>query len=228
MRPKLLSWNLATKVGISSNEMALRFLHDNLRDSMTAPWLQILLALVSVVCGWIVGGERERREKPAGLRTLVLVCLGSASFTMVSFIFTPPSGDAGRVAAQVVTGIGFLGPGAILHGAGFVSGLTTAAGIWVTAVIGMIAGTGHVGGALALAIFVRVLLTGIYRWDEHHIRSFPLSTVRVVIDPAHGKTRIRVEKVLEDFHVQHATFQPTGMADGRVEGTVTFNLPEHH
>src|SRR3954465_11640846 len=105
---------------------------------LPVPLANGLLALVAVACGGLVGAERERREKPAGLRTLVLVCLGSASFTMVSFVFTPPSGDAGRGAAQIVTGIGFLGAGAILHGPGFVSGLTTAAGIWVTAAIGMI------------------------------------------------------------------------------------------
>jgi len=204
------------------------FLIDGIRETTRAPWLHVLIACTAALCGWIVGAERERREKPAGLRTLVLVCLGSASFTMVSFVFTPPSGDAGRVAAQIVTGIGFLGAGAILHGPGFVSGLTTAAGIWVTAAIGMIAGAGHVGGALALAIFVRLLLTGIYRWDERHIRSFPLCTVRFVMDPAHGKTRIRVEKILEDFRVQQARFLPTGTGDGHVEATATFNLPQHH
>ena len=204
------------------------FLIDGIRETIRAPWLYVLIACTAALCGWIVGAERERREKPAGLRTLVLVCLGSASFTMVSYVFTPPSGDAGRVAAQIVTGIGFLGAGAILHGAGSVSGLTTAAGIWVTAAIGMIAGTGHVAGALALAIFVRILLTGIYRWDERHIRSFPLCTVRFVMDPAHGKTRIRVEKILEDFHVQPAIFQPSGRADGYIEGLAKFNLPQHH
>lgn len=80
----------------------------DLAKLIPAPWLQITLAGVAVICGAVVGVERERREKPAGLRTLVLVCLGSAVFTVVSFVFTSTSGDSGRVAAQIVTGIGFL------------------------------------------------------------------------------------------------------------------------
>src|SRR4051812_15981503 len=99
------------------------YLTGDLRASIGAPWLEIVLAVVAVVCGGIVGAERERREKPAGLRTLILVCLGSAAFTMASFAFTSTTGDSGRVAAQIVTGIGFLGAGAILHGGGFVRGM---------------------------------------------------------------------------------------------------------
>src|SRR6185436_20660760 len=97
----------------------------NWRGLISSPWLEMALALTAVVCGAAVGMERERREKPAGLRTLVLVCLGSASFTMASFAFVTTTGDSGRVAAQIVTGVGFLGAGAILHGSGMVRGMTT-------------------------------------------------------------------------------------------------------
>src|SRR5271165_4367682 len=86
----------------------------NLRAGLHAPLAQIIIALVALLCGAIIGSEREKREKPAGLRTLILVCLGSAAFTMAGFAFTSKTGDSGRVAAQIVTGIGFLGAGIIL------------------------------------------------------------------------------------------------------------------
>ena len=107
-----------------------------------APVIATVLALIAVVCGTILGAERQRKEKPAGLRTLTLVCLGSAVFTMVSFSFTTTTGDSGRVAAQIVTGIGFLGAGVILHGRHMIRGVTTAALIWLTAAIGMAVGAG--------------------------------------------------------------------------------------
>ena len=199
----------------------------SLRETLTAPGLEIVIAVTAALCGWIIGAEREKHEKPAGLRTLVLVCLGSASFTMASYAFTD-RGDASRVAAQIVSGIGFLGAGAILHGSGFISGMTTAATIWVTAAVGMIAATGHVAAALGLAIFVRLLHTGIYYWENRHILSVPASVVHFIIDPARGKTRIRVEKLLEDYHVRQAAFEHAETAEGHLKGTVTFVLPQRH
>src|SRR6478735_4027775 len=130
----------------------------NWRGLIPSPWLQIALALSATVCGAAVGLERERREKPAGLRTLVLVCLGSASFTMASYAFTTNSGDSGRVAAQIVTGIGFLGAGVIMHERYIVFGVTTAATIWVTAAIGLTIGAGHAIPGLALSVTVRLVL----------------------------------------------------------------------
>jgi putative Mg2+ transporter-C (MgtC) family protein len=164
-----------------------------------APWVDPLLAVVAVVCGLLVGGERQRREKPAGLRTLALVCLGSAVFTMLSFAFTSTTGDSGRVAAQIVTGIGFLGAGVILHGRRIVSGVTTAAIIWVAAAIGMAAGAGYVFGALGLSFLVNRIMVGIYLYEtEWHS---DLRHIRIVLDYLlqGGITRIRLERVLVDF-----------------------------
>jgi putative Mg2+ transporter-C (MgtC) family protein len=108
------------------------------------PLAAILLALVAVFCGAWVGIERERKEKPAGLRTMALVSLGSSVFTMVGYVFTSNSGDSGRVAAQIVAGIGFLGGGILLKGPGGVEGTTTAATIWTVAAMGMSIGAGYV------------------------------------------------------------------------------------
>ena len=104
--------------------------------------LQLLLATLLAM---LIGFERDRREQPAGLRTHILVGTGACLFTLVSF-YAFPGSDPARVAAQIVTGIGFLGAGTILQfrssNGGDVKHLTTAASIWITAAIGMTVGTG--------------------------------------------------------------------------------------
>lgn len=112
--------------------------------------------LIAAVLGAALGFEREWRGKEAGLRTNTLIALGAALFTAMS-VELGAGGDPARIAAQVVTGVGFLGAGAILHQGGTVQGLTTAAMIWVNASIGVAAGAGHV--RLAVAATVIVLLT---------------------------------------------------------------------
>lgn len=117
-----------------------------------------LRLLVAVVLGALVGYERERAGKPAGVRTHGMVSLGAALFAVVSLHGFGNVGDPARVAAQIVTGIGFLGAGAILHERGSVHGLTTAASLWVTAAIGLAVGVGMVIMSVGTAILVFVLL----------------------------------------------------------------------
>ena len=118
-----------------------------------------LRLLVAMVLGALVGYERERAGKPAGVRTHDMVSLGAALFAVVSLHGFGNAGDPARVAAQVVTGIGFLGAGAILHQRGYVQGLTTAASLlWVTAAIGLAVGVGMLRMSLATAILVFLLL----------------------------------------------------------------------
>jgi putative Mg2+ transporter-C (MgtC) family protein len=97
-----------------------------------------LRLFVALVLGALVGVEREYHDHPAGLRTLALVAFGSCLFTVIgAYVFRTPGTDPTRIAAQVVTGIGFLGAGAILRTGDGIKGLTTAATIWVVAAIGM-------------------------------------------------------------------------------------------
>lgn len=117
-----------------------------------------LRLLIAMVLGALVGYERERAGKPAGLRTHGMVSLGAALFAVVSLHGFGNAGDPARVAAQIVTGIGFLGAGAILHQRGSVLGLTTAASLWVTAAIGLAVGVGMVLMSLATAVLVFLLL----------------------------------------------------------------------
>ena len=120
--------------------------------------LQMFLRLlVATVLGGLVGYERERTGKPAGVRTHGMVCLGAALFTVVS-IHGFGAGDPARLAAQVVTGIGFLGAGAILHQRHSIHGLTTAASLWVTAAVGIAMGVGMIAMSLVTALLIFLLL----------------------------------------------------------------------
>lgn len=116
---------------------------------------------IAAACGAMIGLERELKHKPAGFRTNILICVGAAMYMAVgALLFRSASGsvDVTRIAAQVVTGIGFLGAGSILHNSGQVTGLTTAATIWVVAAIGLVAGAGFPVLALISALMVLVTL----------------------------------------------------------------------
>lgn len=128
--------------------------------SLEVDALMFLRLLIATVLGALVGYERESAGKPAVVRTHGMVCLGAALFAVVSLHGFEGVGDPGRVAAQVVTGIGFMGAGAILHQRerDSVHGLTTAASLWVTAAIGLAVGVGMVLMSVATAILVFLLL----------------------------------------------------------------------
>lgn len=126
-------------------------------DSLTVGE-QLLRLTVALVAGMVIGLEREWREKAAGFRTLALVSLGSALFTLYSF-HIPSGEEVSRLAAAVITGVGFLGAGAILREKGEVLGLTTAAAVWVSAAVGMGAGFGAWALTLAGMLLALVVLT---------------------------------------------------------------------
>ena len=120
--------------------------------------IEIALRLVlAAVFGAAVGFERRSSDKPAGLRTLSLVAVGSALFTIIS-VFGFENADQSRVAAQIVTGVGFLGAGTILRSGTGISGLTTAATIWATAAIGMAVGSGMYIASAAGTLLMLVIL----------------------------------------------------------------------
>ncbi len=135
---------------------------------MNAELLGALRILLAAVLGAAIGYQREKTHKPAGLRTHILISTGAALFTVISGIAFA-GGDPSRIAAGVVTGIGFLGAGTILHRTRFVEGLTTAASIWVVAAIGMAAGSGlYILSVIATVIsFVVLLLPHPGNHDEH-------------------------------------------------------------
>ena len=128
-----------------------------------APWLPLLeRLLVSILCGAIIGLEREWARKVAGLRTMILICMGSALYMSVSELAAlrgPEPFDITRIAAQVVTGVGFIGAGTIIVARGQIHGITTAATIWVVAAIGLIVGAGYpYFGLLVTGIVLGILI----------------------------------------------------------------------
>lgn len=165
-------------------------------SSMLEIAIKLLLALV---VGGLIGAEREFREKSAGLRTITLVCLGSTLFTIFSGLFDPVRGDPSRVAAAIVTGIGFLGAGVILRERKQVWGLTTAAIIWLVAALGMGIGIGQyqaVGLATAASLLV---LWGFPKFD---ILSKARDTYTYEVVAPFGETR---------FDLLSARFQDLGL-----------------
>ena len=119
----------------------------------------VLRILMAAALGAVIGYQRERAGKSAGLRTVVLVCVGAALFTMASIYGFGAVADPSRVAAGIVIGIGFLGAGAIMRrGEGHIEGLTTAATIWVMASVGLAAGAGlYLISAVTTAIILIIL-----------------------------------------------------------------------
>lgn len=130
--------------------------------------------VVAALLSGLVGFERQAKQKAAGLRTHMLVGLGAALFTLVG-AYGFDTGDASRVSAQIVTGVGFLGAGAIFRQGATVRGLTTAAGLWAVAAIGMTAGAGLVMGAIVTTGIALVILFGlsiIQRWMRERLSAF--------------------------------------------------------
>lgn len=133
---------------------------------------ELLLLLYSVVVGLLIGVQREYHSKSAGLRTLLMVCVGSCVLTLLSIHISPSTPD--RIASNIVQGIGFLGAGAIFRDNDRVNGLTTACTIWVTAALGMSIGAGYVwlaGCATLTVLFVLQSLIYVEKRIEHWHRS---------------------------------------------------------
>ena len=119
--------------------------------------------LLAVCCGAAIGLERQLKHKPAGLRTNVLICLGAAVFTIISERMAGGQDSITRIAAQIVTGVGFLGAGAVIQDRGGIHGLTTAATIWLVASIGMACGARLYGLAIITTVLAIVVLLGLCR-----------------------------------------------------------------
>jgi putative Mg2+ transporter-C (MgtC) family protein len=124
---------------------------------MVFNWDDVLKLGLALLLGGAVGAEREYRDKAAGLRTITFICVGATLFTMLSRRLSA-TGDPGRIAANIVSGVGFLGAGSILHQRGVVKGLTTAATVWLVAAIGMAVGSDQVGLALCASVIALIVL----------------------------------------------------------------------
>jgi putative Mg2+ transporter-C (MgtC) family protein len=145
--------------------------------------LMLQLALATVL-GGAIGLERELGGKPAGLRTNILICMGSVLYTKLSITMAGTTADPTRVAAQIVTGVGFIGAGTILHARGAVVGLTSAATIWVVAAIGVALGGGYYLEACGTTLLVIVVLQGLGRVEVVIERQSATSRVTIHARPS--------------------------------------------
>ena len=128
----------------------------------------VISIVLAIVLGAVIGMEREVSGKAAGLRTNILICLGAAVFTIISKQMAAGQQDSlTRIAAQIVTGVGFLGAGAIIVDRGGVHGLTTAATIWLVASIGMACGAGFYKLAIISTFFAIAVLIGLAKLAKH-------------------------------------------------------------
>ena len=142
--------------------------------AQVGPLLAVLL--VAFVCGAALGLERELRKKPAGLKTIVLICVGSAVYAALARLMMEDAGirtDPTRVAGQVITGVGFIGGGAILQAGGTVMGLTSAAVIWTAAGIGLFIGAGYPLLAIVITFTVVTMLIALRLTEERILRRSP-------------------------------------------------------
>ncbi len=186
-------------------------------------WLRLDLLirlLLAAVLGGLIGLEREISGKPAGLRTNMLICVGAALLTELSVgigLLTPerPNADPARIAAQIVSGIGFLGAGTIIQARGSVVGLTTAATLWVVAAIGMAVGAAAYVEAIGTSVLVIAVLVLLRRLEIGLERRREPMRLRIVI-AAPPSVLERIEAMLAEADLAVDAVDVERVADGIV------------
>lgn len=188
----------------------------------------LLRLLLAGALGGIIGLERTIHHKSAGIRTNMFICMGAALFTIMSELIPDPSiGDRTRIASNIVQGVGFLGAGAILHNKGGVSGLTTAATIWVVASIGMAAGAGHYLLATLSGVIILIALN-LLGYLEARLGLKPITVSYEVTGKSAPEILDELNRVFEETH-----YFMHGLQVGRSENLsrvifdLTCTLPEH-
>ncbi len=190
------------------------YLYDQVNSIEVTTVSSLYKLVLSLIFGSIIGFERKRKGQTAGIRTFALISMG-ATLAMILSIYVPQeymglkNGDPGRIAAQVITGIGFLGAGAIIQMKGSVRGLTTAAGIWMMAAIGMAVGVGMYWIAFCATLLILFILLWLERF-EHKInvgadaRIIGLRLGEIVEDIARYREVLRRHDViLQNYYVDY-------------------------
>jgi putative Mg2+ transporter-C (MgtC) family protein len=198
----------------------------------------LVRAVAALIIGAIVGGEREYRSKAAGFRTMTLICLGSAVFTILSLrLGADTSPD--RIASNVITGIGFIGAGVIFKDGIGISGLTTATSIWATAALGMAAGAGELGLATTALILVLIVLALFERLQDiienlHQKRSyrFQFSLTHLTQQDLEGmlgrfRVSFKLRKVIREAQAVSCWYDVWGNSTGLQELSDFFLNAEH-
>ncbi len=163
------------------------FINDILNTTQITTEVASFRLLISFIAGGFIGWDRERRLQPAGLRTHILICMG-ATLVMIVSIFIPQTfqdfqnGDPGRIAAQAVSGIGFLGAGAILKFGVNIKGLTTAASIWITAALGLAVGTGLYVVSIISVVFILFVLRALDLFERFVFTQKSTKAIKITVN----------------------------------------------
>jgi len=186
---------------------------------MAIDWNLILRLVIAGLMGALIGFERESRAKEAGIRTHFIVALGSALFMIISQYAFSGRFDAARVAAQVVSGIGFLGAGVIIFQKNVVRGVTTAAGLWVVAAIGLACGAGMYAVAGAATVLTAICLEMMHFFHLHYGEKL----VDMTLDTNGNKDLVSVLDALRQAKIDVETYS---VFDGKVH--LTLRIPTRH
>ncbi|MBL8101479.1 MAG: MgtC/SapB family protein [Anaerolineales bacterium] len=181
----------------------------------------------AVLVGGIVGAEREYQDKAAGFRTIILITLGSTLFTIFSL-----SMDAGftqtRIAANIVTGIGFLGAGAIVRDGGRIAGLTTAATIWLSAALGMGIGAGQIYFVLAATVLTLLVLLVFPQIERRIDKIREARSYRIVLNSSDFKTVDRVQSTIDECELRVFEHHQTKTEKSIISSWKTIGAPKNH
>ena len=188
--------------------------HGNLLESLNSLEVNlpnsVFRLVISMLLGMVIGAERKRKGQTAGIRTFALISMG-ACLAMLLSIYVPQeylglkNGDPGRIAAQVITGIGFLGGGAMIQMRGTVRGLTTAAGIWITAIIGMAVGIGMYLVSFSATCLVLLTLIVFEQYSKRKKIGQDSKVINLTIDGILDNIS-SYKEVLEEYDIHLSTF----------------------
>ena len=194
---------------------------EHLRGDMRVVLSSTLLNLIlAAVLGGIIGLERQLRHKPAGLRTNMFICFGAAMYTLLSKQIAGVPADQARIAAQIIPGIGFIGAGSILHARGSVTGLTTAATLFVVASVGMAAGAGFYVTAIfaTFLIFIALQLLGSLE------RRFSLKSFVATYEVLGRGTELLIGELNRILDAENCKMQNLRVAGGPEQSRLVFSV----
>lgn len=182
---------------------------------------------MAVLVGGLIGAEREFQDKAAGFRTIIIITVGSALFTIFSMSMDPDSSRT-RIAANIVTGIGFLGAGAIVREHGRIGGLTTAATIWLAAALGMGIGAGEMI-FVVISTFVVLVVLFIFPYIERWIdRSREARSYRIVFASSNARGAEKIKKALDDYSLRMLDHHQTKTEDVIIGNWRVIGSPKNH
>lgn len=191
--------------------------------------LVVALKLVlAVICGGVLGIERGRKKRPAGFRTYMLVCLGSALVMMTNQYVCEMynTGDPTRMGAQVISGIGFLGAGTIITtGHNRVKGLTTAAGLWASACVGLAIGIGFYEGAILGTVMIFIAMVALHSLDNHLITSARMAILYIEFDKITSLKNLTAFLKEKDIKLLDIEAQSPQKSESGSAAIITLKLP---